>query len=51
MRLGRGESCRFLFTIGLNLQGIIDPIDQIGQGNYHGQLNDFILGIIPSNIP
>jgi hypothetical protein len=35
----------------LNLQGIIDPVDQIGQGNHHRQFNDFILGIISSNIP
>ena len=51
MKLGTGGAACFLFALGLNLQGIIDPVDQIGQGNYHRQLNDFILGIIPSNIP
>jgi hypothetical protein len=51
MRLRTGGTCHFLFGIGLNLQGIIDPVDQIGEGNYHRQLNNFILGIIPSYIP
>ncbi len=34
----------------MNLQGIVDPVYQVGKGNNHGQLDDFILGIIPSNI-
>ena len=40
-----------LSGIGLNLQGIIDPVNQISQGNYHRQFNNFILGKIFSNIP
>jgi hypothetical protein len=36
--------------IGLDFQGIVDPIDHIGQGNHHRQLNNFILGIIFSDV-
>ena len=36
--------------IGFDLQGIVDSVDQIGQGNHHRQLNNFILGIIFAHI-
>lgn len=39
-----------LSIIGLNLKGVIDPVNQIGQGNDHGQLNNFIFRIIPADI-
>ena len=35
----------------MNLQRIINAVYQVGKGNHHGQLDDFILGIIPSDIP
>ena len=36
--------------IGFDLQGIVDSVDQIGQGNHHRQLNNFIFGIIFAHI-
>ncbi len=36
--------------IRLNLEGIVDAVDQICQGDHHRQLNNFILGIILSHI-
>jgi hypothetical protein len=42
----------FLSTgIGLDLQGIINPVYQVGEGNDHRQLDNFIFGIISPYIP
>jgi hypothetical protein len=40
----------FLHRIDLDLQGIVDPVDQIGQGYHHRQLNNLILGIVFAHI-
>ena len=36
--------------IELDLQGFVDPVDQIGEGYHHRQLNNLILGIIFAHI-
>ena len=40
-----------LSLIGLNLKGVIDPVNQIGQGNDHGQFHNFIFRKILADIP